>query len=165
MAKAGLGLYIRPMSYRVEHRIGVAAPADVVWEILADLAGWTGWNPLYPRAEGRLLIDAKLSLDEQLRGQVRKIDAQVIDWVPNEQIHWREKGLLRSATRFLEIEKLTDDACIFSNGVLVEGPTARYASKSGKHRLRDGFTAMGEALKARAEAAYVARREPAAAPA
>ena len=154
-------LYIGVMAYRVEHRIGVATPPDAIWEVLADLSGWTAWNPLYPRAEGRLLIDAKLSLDEKLAGEApRRIEAQVVDWVPNSQIHWRETGLLRSATRYLEIEKLTEEGCIFSNGVVVEGALARYASRRGKARLRTGFTAMGEAMKAQAEAAWAARREP-----
>ena len=149
------------MAYRLEHRIGVAAPPDVIWEVLADLSGWTVWNPLYPRAEGRLLIDAKLSLDQKLEGEaVRRIEAQVIDWVPNSQIHWREAGFLRSATRYMEIEKLTEEGCIFSNGVMVEGPLARYATRRGKARLRSGFTAMGEAMKVRAEAAYAGRRVP-----
>ena len=161
VADPAVALYIRRMSYRVEHRIGVAAPPDVIWDVLADLSGWTAWNPLYPRAEGQLLIDAKLSLDQQLQGEAtRKIEAQVIDWVPNSQIHWRETGFLQSATRYMEIEMLTEEGCIFSNGVLVEGPLARYASRSGKGRLRAGFTAMGEAMKARAEAVHVARREP-----
>ena len=147
------------MAYRVEHRIGVAAPPDAVWGVLADLSGWTAWNPLYPRAEGRLLIDAKLSLDQQLQGEApQRIEAQVIDWAPDSLIHWRETGFLRSATRYLEIEKLTEEGCIFSNGVLVEGLLARYASRRAKARLRAGFTAMGEALKARVEAACVASR-------
>lgn len=148
------------MAYRVEHRIGVAAPPEAIWDVLADLSGWTAWNPLYPRAEGRLLIDAKLSLDQKLEGEAAsRIEAQVVDWVPNSQIHWRETGFLRSATRYMEIEKLTEEGCIFSNGVLVEGPLARYATRRAKARLRAGFTAMGEALKARAEAAYAGRRE------
>ena len=147
------------MAYRVEHRIGVAAPPEAIWDVLADLSGWTAWNPLYPRAEGRLLIDAKLSLDQKLEGEApSRIEAQVIDWVPNSQIHWRETGFLRSATRYMEIEKLTEEGCIFSNGVLVEGPLARYATRRAKARLRAGFTAMGEALKARVEDARVAGR-------
>ena len=158
MAKGGAALYIGAMAYRVEHRIGVAAPPDAIWDVLADLPGWTAWNPLYARAEGRLLIDAKLTLEQKLEGEApRTVQAQVIDWVPNSQIHWRETGLLRSATRYLEIEKLTEEGCIFSNGVMVEGPLARYASRRGKARQRAGFAAMGEAMKARVEAAYAAR--------
>ena len=146
------------MSFRSEHRVGIAAPAEIVWEILSDLSGWTSWNPLYPRAEGRLLIDAKLSLDVKVEGDAPKtIEAQVIDWVPNEQIHWRETGFLTDMTRYLEIEKLTDTACIFSNGVSAKGLGVRYVSRKRVVRLREGFREMGEALKARAEAAYAAR--------
>ncbi len=149
------------MAYRVEHRIGVAAPPDVIWEVLADLPGWTAWNPLYAKAEGRLLIDAKLTLEQRLQGEApRTIEAQVVDWVPNGQIHWRETSFLRSVTRYLEIEKLTDEGCIFSNGVLVEGALARYATRRSRARLRGGFAAMGEAMKTRAEAVAAGRAEP-----
>ena len=162
VADGAPALYIGAMAYRVEHRIGVAAPPDVIWEVMADLPGWTSWNPLYARVEGRLLIDAKLTLEQRLEGQApRTIQAQVVDWVPNSQIHWREAGLLRTTTRYLEIEKLTEEGCIFSNGVLVEGASVRFDPRRAKTRLRAGFMVMGEAMKARAEAAWAGRREPA----
>lgn len=143
------------MALQTEFRIGVAAPVEVVWEILADLDGWTSWNPLYPRAEGRLLIDAKLSLDMQLPGEpLEAVQGQVIDWVPLNQIHWRETAFLTTTTRYFEIEKLADTGCIFSNGVLSKGLGVRYPSKRRTVRLREGFRTMGEALKARAEAVF-----------
>ena len=40
------------MPVKLEHRIGVQAPAEVIWESLFDVPGWEGWNPLYPRAAG-----------------------------------------------------------------------------------------------------------------
>lgn len=147
------------MALQTEHRIGVAAPVEVVWDILSDLDGWTAWNPLYPRAEGRLLIDARLSLDMQLAGEpLKTVEGQVIDWVPNNQIHWREKGLLVDTTRYLEIEKLTDTGCIFSNGQLSKGLGVRYPSRRKIVKLREGFRSMGEALKARAEGAWAGRQ-------
>ena len=149
---------MRGMALQTENRIGIAAPVEIVWEVLADLDGWTAWNPLYPRAEGRLLIDARLSLDMQLAGEApRRVEGQVIDWVPNNQIHWRETGLLVDTTRYFEIEKLTDSGCIFSNGVLSKGLGVRYVSRRRVVRLREGFARMGEALKARAEATFAAR--------
>ena len=39
------------MSFRVEHRMGVPAPASVIWEVLSDLPGWSAWNPIYPKIE------------------------------------------------------------------------------------------------------------------
>lgn len=158
---AGAAHYLAGMALQTENRIGVAAPVEVVWDVLSDLDGWTAWNPLYTRAEGRLLIDAKLSLDMKLPGEpgVIPVQGQVIDWVPNNQIHWREKSLLVETTRYFEIEKLTDTGCIFSNGVLQKGLGVRYPSRRKVARLREGFRVMSEALKARAEAVWAARRE------
>ncbi len=84
--------------------------------------------------------------------------AQVVDWVPNEQIHWREPGFLIKTTRYFEIEALTDEACIVSNGVMAEGLRSRGLPRKTRFRMREGFQGMGEALKARAEAAFADRR-------
>ena len=57
--------------------------------------------------------------------------------------------------RYIEIEKLGEENCIVSNGELFDGPAGAARSASGRPRtLRRGFAAMGEALKARAEAAW-----------
>ena len=73
--------------------------------------------------------------------------------MPNEQIHWRERGWLLKTTRYFEIEALTETACIVSNGVLAEGLGSRHLPRKTRFRMREGFQGMGEALKARAEAA------------
>ena len=48
---------------KIEHRIGVQAPPDVIWESLADLSTWADWNPLYPNAAGQIRIGETLDLD------------------------------------------------------------------------------------------------------
>ncbi len=142
------------MRVRLEHRIGVRAPASEIWRVLADLEGWSAWNPMYPQAAGILRIGAKLSLTEAIPGQPRDtIAPEVVDWVPDSQILWRDKtlgGLVRRL-RYLEIEKLTDEGCIFANGEVYEGLGVRFMSKGLKGALRRGFTALGEALKAKVE--------------
>ena len=57
------------MPVKLEHRIGVQAPAEVIWESLFDVEGWAAWNPLYPRAAGVIRIGSTLSLDMALPGQ------------------------------------------------------------------------------------------------
>jgi hypothetical protein len=142
---------------KIEHRIGIQAPAETIWATLSDIGRWSEWNPLYPRAEGLLRIGSALSLDVALpERKVRTIRPVVIDWIPNEQIHWRTStlgGLVRT-TRFLEIEKLTETGCIFSNGELFIGPLAATAARSVGRASRAGFAVMGEAMKVRAEAAW-----------
>lgn len=142
---------------KIEHRIGVRAPAETIWEVLADIGAWTGWNPLYPKADGRLKIGEALTLELALPDRKPQVIRPVIlDWIPNEQIHWRLSmfgGLVRTV-RFLEIEKLTETGCIFSNGEVFAGPLGSMAVRSQGRVIRRGFAAMGEAVKARAEAAW-----------
>ena len=149
-----------PSGVRVEHRIGIQAPAETIWEILYDLERWREWNPLYTEARGAIRIGGQLDLVMQLEGEpARRITPVVLEWVPNDQIHWRHKlmGGLVSTTRFLELEQLDTASTIFSNGELIGGVMGpAYARRIGR-RLYRSFQAMNEALKERAEAAWRAQ--------
>jgi hypothetical protein len=146
-----------PLPVKIEHRIGVRASADVIWEVISDIPGWAAWNPIYPKAAGEVQFGAKLSLEQALPGQPPKlIEPTVFDWTPYEQILWKLSqygGLLRS-TRYIEIESLGPANCIFSNGEIVEGFLRRYFSRAQKRAMKAGFTAMGEAVHAKAEALW-----------
>ena len=142
------------MKVTIEHRIGIQAPPEAIWEVLADVAKWRSWNPLYPRAEGVVRIGAQLDLDLALPGRkLQVIRPVILDWIPNEQIHWRLTalgGMVRTI-RFLEIEKLTETGCIFANGEVFDGLLGPTAVRSLRGSVRSGFAAMSEALKARVE--------------
>jgi hypothetical protein len=142
---------------KIEHRIGVKAPAEAIWAVLADIERWGEWNPLYPRAQGLLKIGGPLTLEVALpERKPQTIRPVILDWIPNEQIHWRLNalgGLVRTV-RFLEIEKLTETACIFANGEVFAGPLGSAAVRSLGRPARRGFAAMGEAVKARTEASW-----------
>jgi hypothetical protein len=144
---------------KIEHRIGVRAPAEAIWAVISDIGGWKDWNPLYPRAEGALRIGSQLDLDLALPGQpIRAIKPVILDWVPNDQIHWRLSmlgGLVRTI-RYIEIEILTETGCIFSNGEVFSGYLGPTVAKRMRPAIRQGFVAMGEAVKARAEAVFQA---------
>lgn len=143
------------MKVKIENRIGVTATAPAIWEVLSDIAAWPEWNPLYTRAVGVLRIGAQLDLEVAVPGQPKRMIRPVIaDWVPNDQIHWnlRMLGGLVKTTRYLEIEQLTETGCIFTNGELFDGLLGPSIAKRMRRELREGFNAMGEALKARVEA-------------
>jgi hypothetical protein len=145
------------LTVKIEHRVGVQAPAEAIWRVISDIESWGTWNPLYPRAEGKLRIGARLALHLALRDrEPETIRPIILDWIPNEQIHWRltTLGGLVKRTRFLEIEQLGDNACIFANGELFEGPLARLTVRPVAGAMRHGFQTMGEALKAQVEAAW-----------
>jgi hypothetical protein len=150
-----------PRGFPIEHRIGVQAPPDVIWDLIYDLAGWSEWNPLYPKATGDIHIGSTLDVTLALPGQQpREIHPIVREWVPNEQLHWNlslMRGLLKSV-RYLEIEQLAEASCIVSNGEIFGGMMGPSAAKRMGRTIHRGFREMNEALKARAEARWQARK-------
>ena len=150
-----------PAGLRIEHRIGVQAPAEVIWEVISDLEAWELWNPLYPKALGDIHIGSVLDVTLALPGEApRQIRPTVLEWVPNEQLHWRLTmlgGLVRTI-RFLEIEALAEGSCIVSNGEIIGGLMGPRLGKRMGRTIHRAFVAMNEALKARAEALWQARK-------
>jgi hypothetical protein len=140
------------MSFKIEHRIGVRTPPDAVWELISDLSGWEGWNPLYPKAAGKLAIGAKLDVTLALPGgKPEPIAPVVVDWVPHMQLVWRLRllGGLLTTTRYMEIEPLDDGrASVFSHGEMFEGPASYFMPKTLRKQIKAGFIAMSEALQA-----------------
>ena len=143
-----------PPGVRIEHRIGIQAPAPVIWEIVRDLGQWAEWNPSYPKASGEVRIGGLLQLTTALPGQTpTEQTATVLDWVPNEQLHWASKAMggLVKIVHFIEIEALAEASCIVSNGEYIGGLLGGAAVRRTGRSAYRGFLAMNEALKARAE--------------
>jgi hypothetical protein len=145
---------------KIEHRIGVQAPAPLIWAMIEDVPGWSAWNPLYPKASGKLAFGGKLELEVAVPGEKpRAIRPTVTDWTPNEQIIWELSlagGLLRTK-RYIEIDSLGETSCIFSNGEFFEGFLVRFMSRAQRRAIRAGFAAFGETVQARAEADWRAQ--------
>jgi hypothetical protein len=145
------------MSLKLEHRLGIRAPGQVVWEVVSDLGGWREWNPLYPEAQGVIGFGERLTVTLALPdAKPRTIKPVVLDWAPEEAIHWRLSmmGGMLTSIRYLEIEKMHEEGCIFSNGELFDGLLLAGFGRKLKRQIRAGFAAMGEAVRDRAEARW-----------
>ena len=151
-----------PPGVRIEHRIGIQAPAEVIWEVVADLGSWSDWNPLYPKAAGEIRIGSVLEMTLAVPGQApQEIRPVVLEWVPGDQLHWRLTllGGLVKTLRFIEIETLAETGCVVSNGEYFGGLMGPSAAKRMGHAIYRGFREMNEALKDRAEAIWAERRD------
>lgn len=148
---------------KIEHRIGVKAPASVVWDILSDVPGWVHWTTLYTRASGVIGFGERLKLEVAAPGlPLKAIEPVVFEWEPHELIHWKLRSLggLLESVRFFEIDSLSESGCIFSNGEIFGGflgPSRAAMRQRGA--LRQGFTALGEAMRDRAESLWRERGE------
>lgn len=145
---------------KVEHRVGVRAPAAVVWALLADIEGWPAWQPVYPKASGALKIGGRLDLMEAVPGEPpRPLSPTIVDWMPEEQILWIERrwgGLVR-AMHYIEIEALTDVGCALSCGEIYQGLLGDLFAARHRKVLRRCFRAFCEAVQPRAEALWQER--------
>jgi hypothetical protein len=146
--------------WKAEYRVGVLAPADIVWGVFTDLDAWAEWNPFFTSARGYVRIGELIHLEQAVPGKpVEKVSPRVLDWAPNDHIHMtqpRFHGLVTS-TRYLEIDIMSEEGVIVSVGELFRGRAARFL-KSERKALREGFTLMGEAIKTRAESLFAEQR-------
>ena len=145
------------MNVKIEHRIGVQRPKEEIWAVLSDLDAWKDWNPMYTQASGKLLVSAPLHLVEKVGERSETLDVTIAEWVVNQQVIWvrRTHGGLVRQVRYIEIEPLTDTACIFANGTLFEGRFAHWLVPKGRQRvLRNAYRGFCEAMKARVEAGF-----------
>lgn len=139
---------------KIEQRVGIQAPNDVIWDLVYDLSTWKDWNPLYVEAAGEVRIGQVLTLKMTLPDdEPMVIKPTVLEWVPREQLHWRLKmaaGLV-STTRYIEIEALNDTSCIVANGEIFGGLLGPSVAKRMGRKVWRGFEAMNLALKDAAE--------------
>ena len=143
------------MTIRIEHRIGVAASTETVWGVIADLDRWGDWNSLHPEASGRIAIGGQLEVAEVLDGEPGRLHQVTIpDWTPEIQLVWvNRRGLLSRSTRYFEIERLSDSACLLANGEIFDGWRGERWARERREKFRAAFEVINEAIKARAEAA------------
>jgi hypothetical protein len=143
-----------------ENRVGIAAPAELVWEVLYDIDSWGQWNPLYPEVQGSLRIGEVLTLTQLLPGgEAEVLRPRVSEWVPNSHIYWHMAWLggLVKVQRYFEIEAVSDTGSIFANGDIFRGLLGPYVGNRLQRQLRAGYRAMGDALRDRVQAVWIER--------
>jgi hypothetical protein len=137
------------MTFKIEKRVGVRAPSDRIWEVIADLPGWDSWNPVETGVSGTIAFGGQINLTETIDGLPgRQVVSRVADWQPNAQLVWTEKrGWLFNVVRYYEIEELEPGSCIIANGFIFSG--FRGEGFHDKHRktIRAACEAIGEALR------------------
>jgi hypothetical protein len=140
---------------QINTEIEIAAPPAVVWEILTDFDEHKSWNPFVVSAEGEVAVGSKLTVSIQPSGkkaQTFRPTVTVAD--PERKLEWLGvlwvKGLFdgrhqyileptAEGTKFIQREEFTG---ILTSLVLRMIGTA----------TQQGFVAMNQAIKERAEA-------------
>lgn len=148
------GSHLEPSQVKSLHaEIGIDAPADVVWSVVSDLAGWARWNPVM-KASGTLSEGETLQVTIAAPGgQAMTIDPVVASVDGGREFRWRVRKMLGLFDAEHGFRVVPEDVgrCRFEQFESFKGPlaTAMYARQS--KALETGFQAMNRMLKRESE--------------
>lgn len=130
----------------------IAAPVDVVWEILTDLPAYGEWNPHVVEAAGDLREGGRLAVRVSQGGErARGLPVRVTAFDPPRRLAWRGRVLgapVFAGEHTFELHELAADRTRLVNREAVSGVLVPLLV--GDDARRD-YEAMNEALAARAE--------------
>ncbi len=140
----------------IDHVLSVDAPADRVWSVVCDLASYPEWNPFVASCASTLVVGDPISMRVRLFASFAQPQREQI--LEHERGHRLCYGLPPTrlgalvSRRSHEVTALGPARTRYVSHFELAGWLAPLVSLLLGRRLRAGFTAMSNALKARAEA-------------
>ena len=143
------------MTSRLHTEIPIEATPQRVWEILTNFAAYPAWNPFIPRISGPATVGSRL--DVQLQppgGRGMRLRPTVLAAAPSQELRWLGQigvpGIFDGEHRF-RIEPLGQDRVRFVQEERFSGLLEPIILRFVERATRQGFEAMNQALKTRAE--------------
>ena len=143
------------MEMVVETEIAIQASLDHVWEILSDFSRYREWNPLIVRAEGPLIRGNRIAISVRMpEREPMNFHPTLLALEEKKEIRWLGSlpvpGLFSGEHAFVLTER-ADGSMHLVHRERFRGFLVLLLSRRWFERVRHGFEAMNEALKARAE--------------
>jgi hypothetical protein len=142
------------MANEISTSIEIAATPENVWAVLADLASYSQWHPVYLSVTGKLAVGSKLTIRTTVpsTGSPMTVKVKVVKVEPDNELRWVSKllGLTISKRRFLLSPS--------GDGTLLVQAETYHGLSSGRRtfavigRIQDAFVSINEAIKEQAEA-------------
>ena len=144
------------MAYEISTTIEIAATPENVWAVLADLAGYPQWHPMYQAVTGQLAAGSTLTIMSTHPKSGRTITAKVkvLTVEPDAELRWVSKLLGRTISeRTFQLSSTADGTSLMQAGTYsgLGGGRGR-AMTNVLDRVQDTYTAINEAIKQQAEA-------------
>ena len=130
----------------------IAAPADKVWELLTNAAGYTEWNPTIVSLEGQIALGNRIKLTSTVNPK-RAFKLTVSEMNEPRRMVWSDGmplGLFRGVRTFT-LTPADDGTTTFEMAEEFSGLLEPLISKSIPD-MTDSFEEFGESLKRAAEA-------------
>jgi hypothetical protein len=132
--------------------IDIAAPPERVWAVLADLASYPQWHPVFREASGLLAAGNRITLTSAHPATDRTMTARVkvLTAEPAAELRWVSSvfGVMRSERSFT-LSPTAGGTRLVQAGSY-RGLFARFPAKT-IGRIEGGFEAINQAIKQQAE--------------
>ena len=140
---------------RIHTEVEIAASAQRVWQILADLPSYGQWNPLIREASGQLQKGGKLELCISAPGLAqRRVPVELLAVEPARELRWLGRfvmpGLLDGDHSFL-LSSLGPERVRVVQQESFSGLCVPFVAPWLMPNMTRGFEAMNAALRQRAE--------------
>ena len=144
------------MAYEVSTTIEIAATPQNVWAVLADLASYPQWHPMYQAVTGQLTAGGTLTITSThpTTGRPMTAKVKVLTVEPDTELRWVSKLLgLTISKRTFRLSRTAGGTSLVQTGTYrgLGGGRGRAITKV-IGRVQDTFTAINEAIKQQAEA-------------
>ncbi len=137
-------------AWEVEKVIGIGAPPELVWNVLADLERYPEWNSYSPKAIGKLEVGEIVRIEAHLGDEVRHVDNVVLEVDPPRTLCWQSQnwyGVLVRGTRCRYLEDGPNRATQFRHYEIMEGALAGVVEWIYRPRVEKGLEMMNADLK------------------
>lgn len=150
---AGLYTWTRVNPHEIRTEIEIAAPAEQVWEVLADTEAYPEWNPFIISSTGNLEEGGQLTNEISNDGSTRTFKPRVLVVNEAKELRWIGRfgapGIVDGEHYFI-LEDAGDGRTRLIQGETFTGVLVPFAGRALD--VADEFNAMNTALKARVEA-------------
>jgi len=130
----------------------IAASPEQVWAILADLASYPQWNPLFREASGQLSAGNRITLKSThpVNGRTMTVKARVLAAEPARELRWRSSlpGLMTGEHSFT-LTPIEGGTRLVQTEIY-SGLLAHFSSKTTSS-FQTSFQTLNDAIKDRAE--------------
>jgi len=144
------------MAYDVSTTIEIAATPENVWAVLADLANYAKWHPVYVGVTGQLAAGSTLTITttHPTTGRTMTAKVNVRTAEPGTELRWASRLLgVTISKRTFRLSPAADGTLLVQTGTYrgIGGGRGR-AITNVVGRIQDTFVAINEAIKQQAEA-------------
>ena len=138
---------------KISATIEIAAPPEQVWAVLADLASYPAWHPMFREASGQLTPGNKITITstQPQTGHTMTIKVKVLTAEPATELRWVSSvlGLMTSEHSFI-LSPISGGTQLVQTQTY-RGMFTRFPPKT-INRIQASFEAINQAIREQAEA-------------